>query len=70
LKIITENTAVSLSVLAVAVGGIFWITSLYFETHANSEEIKQLKEEIKVINRIDRRLSRIEYKLGIESKNE
>ena len=39
---ITEKTLVPLSLLGAMVGGIFWLTSMYNQTLANTESVKEI----------------------------
>ena len=69
MKVFTENTAISLGLAAILAGGIIWLSSMYFETKANGEDIKEIKTNqmryIEDVERIDARLSRIEGRLGV-----
>jgi uncharacterized protein YycO len=65
---INESTAAVTSVLAVLVGGIFFITSMYAQTNENTNSNKEIKLEIVEIkkdansfqNEVLQRLVRIE----------
>lgn len=72
MKVFTENTAISLGLAAILAGGIIWLSSMYFETKANGEDIKEIKMGLpkytENLEKIDIRLSRIEGRLGIETR--
>lgn len=40
---ITENTLVPISILGVIVGGIFWLSNMYFQTKASADDIVEIK---------------------------
>lgn len=67
---ISESTTFSWGVVAAIVAVTLWLASLQY---ANSEAIKTAKvadeksdESLKYVRRIDRRLARIEGKLGLQ----
>ncbi len=64
---IDENTKISLTVMAVLVPVVIWLANVNFETHANTQEIHEVKEyqsrRREVGDRILERLSSIEAKL-------
>lgn len=76
MKLITENTAIPISLLLVILGGAAWLTSIYFTGQANSAQIQELKsdqsQEFLRLNQsledIRERLSRIEGRLDIKHK--
>lgn len=71
---INEGTRLPLglviSMLGSVVGVVFWLTTMYADLASAKEQVKELKVEIKVLNRIDKRLSNIEGRLGIQSAPE
>lgn len=64
---IDEKTRITIGFLILLVGGIYWITSLFFEVKANSREIVSMKtdqrDEVKILNDIHVRVIRIEEKI-------
>lgn len=44
---ITEKTLIPISLLTIIVGGVFWLTNIYFSTATNASEIKELKQQRK-----------------------
>lgn len=72
MKSIDEKTLIPLGLVISIIGAILWLSSIYFETKSAADEIKSLKEEnrelYRVFNTIDKRLSRIEGKLGIHGE--
>lgn len=72
MRSITERTMLPLSLIISLGGGIAWFTSLYSLSESNSERIAELtkKQEyyLQFIQTIDRRLSRIEGKLGVKER--
>lgn len=62
LERITSDTLVPVSVLAVLAGGVFWLSAMYSQVQANS---KSLETYNATVGNIDKRLSRIEGKLGV-----
>jgi hypothetical protein len=42
-KRITEDTLIPISLVIMLVGGVFWLTSMYNATAANSKDIAELK---------------------------
>ena len=69
---ITENTLIPVSLVILLLGGIVWLTSIYAQASQAAEAVKALtfKQEDynRLIENIDRRLSRIEGKLGVRSE--
>ena len=72
MKKITEETLIPLGLVIAMIGGIFWLSSIYFETKTSANDIKDLKAQQELYNQtlsnIDHRLSRIEGKLGISDR--
>jgi len=66
---ITEGTLMPLSLVILALGGVFWLSSINSDakaTRADVEILRQKQDEyLGEIRRVDERLSRIEGKLGI-----
>ncbi len=64
---IDEKTKITVGFFLVLIGGIYWITSLFFEVKANSREINSMKEdqkdEVKILQDIHVRVIRIEEKI-------
>ncbi len=60
---LTEKTLVPVSLVIVLLGGMAWLTNVY---SVASEAAKNADAALKAAQSIDRRLSRIEGKLGIE----
>ena len=69
---ITEKTYVSLGLVIVIIGGIGWLTSIYWKTESNASELIKYSEKYEkleiVLQSMDRRLSRIEGKLGVNNR--
>lgn len=71
---ITEGTLVPLSVIGsiavVSVGTIMWLTTIFIQGNATAAEVKDLKQRVElkaeVLYEIDKRLARIEDKLGVK----
>lgn len=62
-KTISENTAVSLSLLIVILGGSGYVTFVAFQGSANAEAIRELKEDQKVISKVAEDVSVIKTKV-------
>lgn len=68
---VTEKTLVPISLVTTIVGGVVWLTTLWYKTEANAAEIAQIKqtstEIVKTLNEnhlvIVDRLGRIETEL-------
>jgi hypothetical protein len=75
MRSITEKTLIPISAIGVVVGGVFWLTMLYFQTNANAKALADLslkqdtdlkaasikqEEYVNILNRIDTRLAIIE----------
>jgi hypothetical protein len=69
-KRISEATALPISLVIVLLGVAAWVSSLKSDTKTNADDIARVEAQeeqyIKVIQRINERLSRIEGKLGIQ----
>jgi len=63
---ITKDTLVPISLVITIVLVTVWLSQTHFTASANAKDIIEVKKDIKIIRRIDRRLSRIEGKLNIE----
>lgn len=69
---ITENTTLSIGLVIAVVGGIYWLSFIAFETHANGAaiiDIQQSREQKEIDNRkfqreVLDRLIRIEGKIS------
>jgi hypothetical protein len=72
LKVLTEETLLPFGVVIILFGGISWLTSLYNETKANAMGIQDLKLDQRSygdkLDRIIQKLSKIEGKLGLDSR--
>lgn len=64
---ITEGTLVPISLVIVLVGGIFWLTQLYFTTQSNASTIEKMQIQSEKIDQslseILERLARIEERI-------
>ncbi len=64
---IDEKTRITIGLFVVLIGGIYWITSIFFELKANSKEIESMKldqrAEVQILNDIHARVIRIEEKI-------
>ncbi len=64
---IDEKTRITIGFLIILIGGIYWITSIFFELKANSKEIESMKTdqraEVQILNDIHVRVIRIEEKI-------
>lgn len=65
MKLITERTAIPISLVVVLVGGVLWFARLEAKVDAASNLQADQIQLAHTLNRIDRRLSRMEGKLGI-----
>lgn len=63
---ITKDTVIPISLVITIVIVTVWLSQTHFTAKANAKAIIEVKKDIKIIRRIDRRLSRIEGKLDIE----
>jgi len=72
--VLDEKTLVPLSLVVVFVGAIFWLSTVFAQVRVNGERLKVLSDDQRVylgtVRIIDRRLSNIEGRLGIESKED
>lgn len=69
-KVISEKTLIPISLVMTIVTGVSWATNIYSKTVDHQDAIEELeKNQDKLTNimiSIDKRLSRIEWKLGIK----
>lgn len=65
MKLITERTAIPISLVIVLVGGVLWFARLEAKVEAAQRSQEEQQELRKALQRIDRRLSRMEGKMGI-----
>jgi len=73
---ITENTLLPISLIILIGGGIFWISAMWSQVQASSDEIKDIKVNQSKMNddvvsqnkEIIQRLTRIEERLAIQPK--
>lgn len=63
---ISKETLIPISLVITIVIVTVWLSQTHFTTKANAKDIIEVKKDIKIIRRIDRRLSRIEGKLNIK----
>jgi len=72
--ILNEDTLVPISLVLVFIGGVYWLSSLYFNTNANAKAIEEMArneaETRAILMSIDQRLSRIEGKLDVNEREE
>lgn len=69
MKKITEATAVSLSLVVILAGGIFWLSSLYANVNASNVKIQKLEvQQEQTAKDVIDRLARIEEQLKHLSK--
>jgi hypothetical protein len=63
---LTEQTLIPLSLVGSIIGGVVWLSVIYYKSEATAKDVDQLKQyQLEVIHK----LSRIETKLElIESK--
>jgi hypothetical protein len=64
---ISEKTSITIGVLVIVVGGIFWLSSVASETFSNSENLKELKgfiysELLRINNKLDYIMERLPQK--------
>lgn len=71
---LNEKTLVPISLVIVLGGGIFWLSTVFAQVRHNGVKINEINNDQKVylqtVQQIDRRLSNIEGRLGIESKED
>lgn len=65
---LTEQTLIPVSLVGSIIGGVIWLSVIYYKSEATAKDVDQLKEyQLEVIHK----LSRIETKLElIETKQE
>ena len=51
-------------------GGTFWLTTLYTDVASAKAQLIEVKTKVEILEKIDKRLSRIEWRLGITNKGE
>lgn len=72
LQKLSEDTAVSIGVVAILMGVAYWVSTLVSNQEVNARDISELKaaqvEYNKSAQRIDRRLGRIEERLKIQDE--
>lgn len=68
MNLISEKTALPISLVLVLVGGVMWFTRLEAKVEAQAGTQPAQAELGKALQRIDRRLSRIEGKLSISGR--
>lgn len=68
MKRLSENTPLkmSLGLIIILVGGIFWLSSLYAETTHNSTSLERVENKI---DSLTDRLTRVETKLDKDLRN-
>lgn len=70
MKVIGENTGVSISVIIVMFGGIAWLTTMNNQVSANTQTLSKMesREEriYKFMKRMDKRMYRMEAKAGLD----
>lgn len=49
---IDERTPVSIGLMVLIIGGVFWLASMHIETVSNAEQVKELKEDVKDLQKI------------------
>lgn len=73
---ISENTWVSLSLVIAILGGVAWLTSIFFQNRSNGKEIERLWSELENMKRdhvslgerlngLNERMARIETKIDL-----
>ena len=69
---VEKPVTISWKILWVIITLIFgfsaWMTTMQYQAIAQANDIVEVKEEIKIMKSIDRRLYRIEIKLGVDEK--
>lgn len=65
---IDENTLAPLRVLAALGAILFMVATAYVSLGSATERIDKLEARVEVLYKIDKRLSRIEDKLGIDAR--
>ena len=64
--VIDVQSRITVGLLITIISGVYFISSLSFKVSASEKEIDELKIEIRVLNKIDKRLSRLEDHFGIK----
>lgn len=68
---ITEKTLIPISLVAMLIGGVVWLSVMWYRTDASAKDIHQMKRDMAVLNdEVIDRLARIETKLDIMSEGE
>lgn len=49
---ITEKTLIPLSLLAIIIGGVIWLTTMYSQGTANAESIRDIRSDNKGIQKM------------------
>lgn len=52
MKVISEKTGISVSLLITLAGGIYWLTTLYSQNESNAQEIREIKREMRELREI------------------
>lgn len=60
---IFEGTLMPVSLVITLMGGVFWLSSMYAKTSANTDSITKLEQKLEYIHSIDQRLAVIEGEL-------
>lgn len=72
--VLNEKTLVPLSLVAAFAGAVMWLTTVFAQVRTNGERLKEVRTNqqtyIETVQQIDRRLSNIEGRLGIKSKED
>lgn len=67
---ITKNTGISISLAISLLGGVFWLSSIYYQASSNAQDISEIKKShdmyLQNARDINKRLGRIEGRLGID----
>lgn len=68
-QVITENTGISVGVVALLIGGVFWLSTLYAKAQNTEETVDRIEKSQEEYNKnllqINNRLGRIEGRLKI-----
>lgn len=72
MKVISEQTLIPISLVVTIIGGVVWLTTLWFRSEAHAEIISELKaeqraisQEVRVNNQeVMKKLIELEIKLG------
>lgn len=76
MNVISEKTLVPLSLIAVLVGGIAWLTDMHFTSRANAKDIQEIKIDYKglstklydKVDEINKQLTEIKVELKKREK--